>query len=157
MEQCWLISMMLHSLSERISSYVSQNGWCRNLLHLPFSFHISQIEKKKKCKWYTHYFLPVFECQPKWLTWNFPTPNIQILLLTKASFYEDCCVTRLWVALKPYSLCFHRVRWNWWRRWTSGNRRHTSCVTSKTPIILGPQISFPSSMMDMIETVDVEC
>ena len=26
--------------------YVSQNGWRRNLLRLPFSFHVSQIKKK---------------------------------------------------------------------------------------------------------------
>ena len=77
-----ILLQWVSSFPEMISGYVSQNGWHKTLLILPFLFHDSQIEKEK-CKWYTHYFSANFLCQPKWLTWNFPTSDIQILRLTK--------------------------------------------------------------------------
>ena len=71
---CWTKSkiwyeMWIHlSLPKRISSYVSQNGWRRNL---PFSFHVSQIGKKY-CKWYTHYFSANFWMPAKVTDVKFP-------------------------------------------------------------------------------------
>ena len=44
----WIVKFCTsNSFLKRISSYISQNGRRRNLLRRPFSFHVSQIGKKK--------------------------------------------------------------------------------------------------------------